>query len=355
MANSFCYQPFQKADKLMEEVSERAGTQAFAQIPEFASNPPKGGLESHQIIEQLDILATALDIQANTLDEWREHTIQLLLRPLVDEDEELEVTGDEYEESTKNQDEMFCYMQALRAAIADRHDALIGQENQLIVYEVKTALRLAREDKGPFPQKAIALLTIREELKPTKEMGSIRGIITDLRAVASSLRPSAENGSSRAKAELLIVEKELGKIRKQLSEQTKATVALEKEIDLFTLVMNARLEYYRQLQQVSDSVSPDVEPGKQLPEAKILLKETNLANKIATCKAKQRYLEHLKEQATNPEDLRVCVICRDTIEVGSITICGHQFCSECLLHWWHGKLSESDRESRGANILSSTS
>jgi E3 ubiquitin-protein ligase SHPRH len=330
----------------MRDVSGKAGTQAFIQIPEFASSPPKGGLESRWIVEQLDVLASALDAQANTLDEWREHTIQLLVQPLVDEDEGLEITGDEYEQSTKNQDEMFCYMQALRAVIADRHDALIGQENQLVLHEVKTALRLAREDQGPFPLKTITLLAIREELKPTKEMGSIRGIITELRALVTSLRPKAENGSSRAKAELLIVEKELSKIQKQLGEQTKATVALEKEVDLFTTVMNARLEYYRQLQQVSDSVSPDAEPDKR-PQVPMTLEiETYLASKIATFKAKQRYLEHLKEQATNPEEHRICVICRDPFEVGAITVCGHQFCRQCIWQWWRGKSSEPGRDSR---------
>jgi E3 ubiquitin-protein ligase SHPRH len=77
-------------------------------------------------VHSLDDLGTCLDAQANQIDEWREHLIQILLRPLVDEDDGLEVNGDEYEESTKLQDEVMVYVHALRTMIADRHKYLTG-------------------------------------------------------------------------------------------------------------------------------------------------------------------------------------------------------------------------------------
>lgn len=248
---------YRKADRLMKKVSKNATTQNFVQIPEFPTNPPSGGIESRRTIEQLDTLATALDDQANILDEWREKTIQFLLRPLVDEDHEgVELTGEEYEESTKTQDEVMVFVQALRAIIADRHDALTGQENALVAHEIKATLRLAKNGEGPFPEKTMELLTARQAIKPTKDMGSVRGIVAELRGLATSLRSDVENGSLRAQNELSIVEKQLSATQKQLSEQTRAITALEKEIELFTGVMNTRLEYYRQLQQVSDMVAP---------------------------------------------------------------------------------------------------
>jgi len=106
----------------MKRISKNAEIQAFVQIPEFPSSPPKGGIESRRIMEQLDALATALDAQANILDDWREQTVQFLLRPLVDEEDGVEITGDEYENSTKTQEEVMIFVQALRAVIADRHD-----------------------------------------------------------------------------------------------------------------------------------------------------------------------------------------------------------------------------------------
>jgi E3 ubiquitin-protein ligase SHPRH len=226
----------------MNSIARKASTETFVQIPELPTEPPIGGLESRRIMEQLDALATVLDAQANQLDEWRERTIQFLLRPLVDEDEGVEITGDEYEESTKTQDEVMVYLQALQTVIADRHQMLTGQDNKLIHHETKTALRIAKEGLGAFPEKTLELFNIRQELKPAKEMGSVRGIIAELRVLATSLKQDSERGNKRAQMELAIVEKQLRVTQKQLSEQTKVTTALEKEIELFTSVMNTRLE-----------------------------------------------------------------------------------------------------------------
>jgi E3 ubiquitin-protein ligase SHPRH len=318
----------------MGKISKRAKSQSFVEVPEFTTNLPKGGLESRRVMEQLDSLAIALDAQANTLDSWREETIQFLLRPLVDEDDEVEITGDEYEESTKTQDEVMVYVQALRAVIADRHDTLTGQENKLIEYEVKTALQLAKEYRGVFPQKTIELLTERQQMKTPKSMGSIRGIIAELRGLIASLRHDADNGNIRAQTELSIVETQLKAIQKQLTDQTKVTAALEKEIDLFTSVMNTRLEYYRQLQQVSDQVAPYNGLNNQRTINRFEADEEKLSRKIATAKAKRRYLDHLRMEATNPQDQRICVICRETFEVGALTVCGHQYCKDCIQMWW---------------------
>lgn len=322
----------------MKKVSKLASTQSFVEIPEFKSDVKNAGLESRRIIAHLETLATSLDAQANTLDEWREHTIQLLLRPLVDEEEGIEVTGEEYEESTKNQDEIFCYVQALRALISDRHDTLTGQENKLIHFETKTALRLAKDEQGPFPEKTLELLELREKLRVPRETGSIRGIVAEFRALATSLRPDSGIGSARVLQELSIVENQLNKTQKQLTLQTKATAALEKELELFTNVMNTRLEYYRQLQQVSDSVAPYEGPINDQVLKTLLDTEAKLSQKVATAKSKRRYLEHLRQEASNPQEQRICIICRETFEVGAITVCGHQYCKECIGEWWHSKL-----------------
>ncbi|KAH8646058.1 SNF2 family N-terminal domain-containing protein [Tricladium varicosporioides] len=325
---------YEKADRLMNKISKKASTQSFVQLPEFPLKIPKGGIESRRIMEKLDLLAMALDAQANQLDEWREQTIQFLLKPLVDEDEGNEITGDEYEESTKTQDEVMVYVQALRAVIADRHDALTGQENKLIEHEVKISLKLASEGRGAAPQKTIELLKARDAIKPPRGMGSIRGIVSELKALYNTLRVDAENGINRAQHELAIVENQLTTTHRQLTWQTKATIKLEKEIELFTKLMNARVEYYRQLQQVSDMVAPYEGRNNDMVLTKMQQEEEKLTHKVAAGKAKRRYLIHLRMESGNPEDQRICVICRENFEVGSLTVCGHQFCKECIHMWW---------------------
>ena len=87
-----------KADKLMSKLQRRAHMQQFVQIPELPTDLPKGGLESRKPTEQLEALTLVLNEQANIVDEWREKVIQFLIQPLVDEDDDVEITGEEYGE-----------------------------------------------------------------------------------------------------------------------------------------------------------------------------------------------------------------------------------------------------------------
>lgn len=279
----------------MSRVAQSAANQSFTVIPEIPTSPPSGGLESRRILERLDSLAEALDAQANVLDEWRETTIEFLLRPLVDDDSEgAEITGEEYEQSHKAQDEVVVYVQALRAVIADRHDAVTGQKNTLIAEETKRLLRLARKGEDAYPEKTIETLTVRAQVKPPDDLGSLRGIVAELRTLVNTLRLEVENGSSRANNELTLVKKQFVRTQQYLSEQTKANAGLEREIDLFTTAMNARLEYYKQLQAISDMVSPHEGPNNDTVIAKMLAEEEKISKKIATAKSKRRYLEHLR-------------------------------------------------------------
>ncbi|KFY37145.1 hypothetical protein V495_07337 [Pseudogymnoascus sp. VKM F-4514 (FW-929)] len=317
----------------MERLAKRASSEDFLSIPEFKLKVQKGGIESKKLFEQLDKLAAALDAQANQLDEWRETTIQSLLQPLVDEEEAIEMTGEEYLHSTELQQEIVIYVLALRAVIEDRHDALSGQENQLVKHEVKTAIAQAKADDGPLPELTLELLKARAEIKPSITLGSIRGILSDLKTLSSELKLEVTKGSSRAAYELEIVEQNMTIVRKHLDAQNKAVAALRQEIDEFTTLMNLRVEYYRQLQQISDMVLPLEEDAPANLSQTLLETEKKLAAKVATSSSKLRYLVHLKEESTAGMEARECLICVAPFENGLLTVCGHLFCKECMGLW----------------------
>lgn len=367
---------FRKNTKPMERLAKKASSEDFLSIPEFHIKTHKGGIESIRLLEQLDGLAAALDAQANQLDVWRETTIQNLLQPLVDEEGAIEMTGEEYLQSTELQQEIVIYVLALRAVIEDRHDALTGQENQLVKHEVKVAIKQAKDDieqaeaedaeaivyqaeaeqakavvdqaetdveadiemaeagKWSLPRRTLELLQARAELKPLKAMGSVKGILSELKTLSSQLRMDAGKGSSRAANELAIVERNMAIVRPHLEKQLKAVTALRQEIDGFTSLMNLRVEYYRQLQQISDMVLPLGEDSP--PDLSITLLETEqkLGAKIATNSSKLRYLVHLKEESTTDAEARECLICTSPFENGLLTVCGHIFCKECMGLWF---------------------
>ncbi|KAI9772245.1 MAG: hypothetical protein M1840_000994 [Geoglossum simile] len=324
-----------KVGRLMKVVGRKANSQAFIDIPEGIPSVQSGGIESRKLLESFEALVGALNVQANQLDEWRESVVQLLLRPLVDEDDGIEVQGDEYETSTKEQDSLYVYMEALRAAVADRHDALTGQTNFLVQEGVKFIVDNAKNGKGPLPRLLLDLLAVRLRLKPGNDNPSMRSMVTDMRALSATLRWQGEGGSTRARAELAIVEKKLANFQTFMRNQTKAIAGLEQELELFRSTMNARLEYYRQLQQISDTVAP-LENKKQRPDAteRMLGSEEKSGSKIASLKAKHKYLINLRHESSNQEAQRTCVICQQMFEIGALTVCGHQYCKECIRLWW---------------------
>lgn len=93
-----------QATRLMDVVQKKANAQAFVEIPPFESLGGGGGIESRRIFEAMDELSEQLDNQAALIDEWREKLIQLLLKPLVDSEDDQELKGDEFEVSVEEQE-----------------------------------------------------------------------------------------------------------------------------------------------------------------------------------------------------------------------------------------------------------
>ena len=327
-----------KADSFMSIVRNKTVGQAFTEIPNFGISSLTGGIESRNVLARLADLCETLNEQAEQVDEWREKMIEMLLLPLVDQ-EDNELQGDEYETSTKQQDEVYVYMEALRAVVADRHDALTGQTNFLIRGEMATALQQAKRREGHSPELMQRLLAERSKAKPKNELGSVRGIITELRSLKVTLRAQEERGSSRAATEIAMINKALDALQLDSARQSKAVISLEKELELFRDTMNARLEYYRQLQTISDTVAPYEEDMDNEALQTMLLKfvtnETKLQEKIAALKARGRYLMHLRTESTAENVQRKCIICQEAFEIGALTSCGHSYCKECLRLWWN--------------------
>ncbi|KAK5993198.1 putative ATP-dependent helicase [Cladobotryum mycophilum] len=327
----------QKATRLMIQVSQKANEQSFAEVPELVVGGERG-IETGRIIDNLETLCGDLNTQANVIDMWREQAIQLLLQPLIDEEESIETTGEELADSTRVQDELMVYVQALRAVIVDRHEALSGQANELVRHETETSMRLARNGDGPAPDKLLELFHFRAEARPTNAQVSMRGIISEFRSLKLTLsrepREGEEERPPRGVLEAKIAGDMLKNTQQLLKEQTEAAVALESEIEGFKRVMNARLEYYRQLQAVSDSVLPYEGPKTEVAITRAKKAVDDVHRRLLSAQAKYRYLLNLKETGSKSNEPRMCVICQTPFTIGVLTVCGHQFCKECMMMWF---------------------
>ncbi|PYI09031.1 hypothetical protein BO78DRAFT_427626 [Aspergillus sclerotiicarbonarius CBS 121057] len=325
---------------LMKVIKEKSQKRQFVTIPNMEPRLYSTGLEGRRVLERFEDFCEAMNQHAAQYESWRQTMIKFLSQSLIDQEDESELEGDEYEKSTKHQDEMYVYMEALRAMFADRHDCLTGQKNVLIAHEVKGGIVQAQKGEGPSPILFLEVMNIRSNMKPDPQLGSLRGIISELRSLTTSLEWQANEGSSRARAELEIINLVLKNASQMAGEQSKAASGLEREVELFRDTMNTRLEYYRQLQQISDTVAPYDEEsvGKPLDEdlfSSKLRKESIIDGKISALRAKRRYLIHLRDESGSDDSSRICVICQSGFEVGVLTVCGHKYCKDCLRLWWH--------------------
>lgn len=326
-----------KAELLMGTISEKAANQSFVAIPSIESKDELRGIESRSIVLKSSELLVLLEDQASHLDEWRERLIKLLLLPLVDE-EDTSLKGDEYEASTKQQDELYVYMNILRAVVGDRHETLTGQTSLLVDYEMNLALDQANRGEGYSPALMQELLRIRAKFRLIDKTASLRGVVTQLRDLKTTLRSQVERGNTRAAAEVVMINIVLQNLNTISIEQTKVVTHLSRELELFKDTMNSRLEYYRQLQQISDSVAPyDVDfSGEALATTLSNMQEAEekFQTHIKTINARGRYLLHLRDDANVTNSHRLCIICQQPFEIGVLTSCGHSYCVECLRLWW---------------------
>ncbi|KAK6080242.1 SNF2 family domain-containing protein [Seiridium cupressi] len=319
-----------KASLYMTKLSQKANTQSFVDIPEFQCHL-RAGLETRRHLEEYQELVGVLNEQAEFVDEWREEVIQLLLKPLVDQEVD-EITGEEYENSTKIQDDLMVYTTILRAAISDRQDALSGLVNERTKHEVKIYKQQAKHGEGSSPEKFLELLALRDQVKPRAEHGSLRAVVVELRELATKLQGDT---TDRSTVELRIVRELQKLIHEETTKQTKTNADLEKELNFFTSAMNARVEYYRQLQAVSDTVANWEREESDDDEALMrgLVDEAAKAQqKMEAAIATQRYQVHLKNQSQGPSK-KTCPICTDTYTVGVLTPCTHEFCADCIKTW----------------------
>lgn len=280
-----------KATRLMNKVSRKASDQKFVEIPELLVKTERG-IQSGRIIDDLEVLYAELNEQANTIDEWRESVIQLLLKSLLDEEDGIETTGEELMDSAKIQDELMIYVQAIRAIIADRQDSMSGQTNEMVKFETQKSLRMARDGEGPAPEKLLELMEMRARRKPQTTDISMRAAISEFRSLVSKLS-NEEHRTQRNTVEHSIAVEHLQATQAALAEQSKIITALELEVERFTATMNARLEYYRHLQSVSDSVLPYERAKTEEALEKFVKTEEELQSKLASGVAKHRYREFL--------------------------------------------------------------
>ncbi|KAH9068111.1 SNF2 family N-terminal domain-containing protein [Lactarius deliciosus] len=332
--------PEESAMRAMAQLGTNIGKRKLVEKDILIEVPycPRGGILSTHLLEEADeLIDRVLNEHSRVLWEWRSRIYELLTQKLTASNDEGEADGQEYSRTLETQGEAETYLQAYAMLLADRREVLSAERTILAVHDAKERKRR----KTTAAVNAIAgdepnadIFTEDIELQPEHEdtrkallekfMGrAVKSIVVDLSAVAAKITKDDD-------PEKILAREGASSLRRFMSAQATLNNQIEADLALFRKAFNERILYFRQLQEISDSVR-DAEWGD----------EAELERKINTGRARQRFLAHLSEaqDAGEGEVEEGCILCGNEFIRGYITQCAHVFCEDCMKSWLlrHGK------------------
>lgn len=297
-----------------------------------------GNSKVKEILTQVSHLIHELNLQADYIRALIENLQLVLCNPLMSD--ERNPNGSEYGKSLDDQEQASMLMLVITQLLIDRSNATIEQKAK--IDEVRKNQEKDLRVEARRISDRVLLRQLQENMKKLKPQSkySFEELLQDTRIIQNEL-----DGSNSAQASLF---QDICDILRVVFENEKnSQEVLHKEMNSYNAVFNARVEYFKQLQQISDSVEAKHYATTQDDlQAMIIDAETStLMIQFAAAKrkltkgvSKFRYLSTLiskgdEEEGEQKNRQDECVICQSLISVGSLTPCGHKFCKACLDEW----------------------
>ncbi|KAG6895597.1 hypothetical protein C0992_000477 [Termitomyces sp. T32_za158] len=287
--------------------------------------------------ESSAIIQNVLNEQSALLWEWRTHMTALLTQKLASSEDTPD--GEEYQRTLDNQGEAETYIKSYSALLSDRRQALINERTLLAAHDVRekklrqtkaaanafTAALLELPSKTnedgtePQPEHEVLhaqLLQKRKDLLKLLNKRSIKSVLVDLNAAATRIARETD-------PEKVALKELVAQLRQLLKDETALMDKLDADLLLIQKAFNQRILYFRQLQEISDTVA-EVEWEDTILNALVqaTVERDGLDAEINKSRARHRYLETLAKKKDNgllDEDDECCILCRCEFVRGFIT------------------------------------
>ncbi|KAH7911867.1 SNF2 family N-terminal domain-containing protein [Hygrophoropsis aurantiaca] len=310
-----------------------------------------GALTSSDLVDEAnEIIDETLNEQSQLLWQWRTRIYELLTQKLAASGDQAD--GEEYSRTLDIQGEAETLLQAYAAILADRREAIIAERTLLAAHDArerkmrrtKAALAAAQvmpdlqipDDVDVQPQHEVLHKDLAEQRKALRDQfagRALKSIMVDLMAVTGS---RIKNPKTR-EMEKTIAKNAATKLRSLIAHHVSLQDQLDTDLSQLRKIFNVRILYFRQLQEISDSVSEVIWEGGVVAAIEASeAEQIELEGKINTGRARQRYLDHLaknKEDGIMDEDDETCILCRCDFKRGFVTQCAHIFCEGCMKAW----------------------
>lgn len=288
--------------------------------------------KSSALVDLVLKLAHQLNTQAAKINNFVARLHELLLRPLLTTEKSPD--GEEYENSIQDQDQASCLLLVISQLLMDRSNCVLEQKTKITEIIKQQDKDFKLEAQRVSDRKYLKLLqNERVQVRPIQTV-SFEEYLQDARLLESELPAIArENLQNVSQVLRVVFENEkrcIGLLQKTLSAR-------------FNAVFNARVEYFKQLQQISDSVEAKTysfnqeelsAPAIDAEFDSLFLSLAGARNRLVRGMSRYKYLTTLGPKSeVKDEDEVTCIICQLAITTGSLTSCGHRFCKVCLEMW----------------------
>ncbi|EGN92623.1 hypothetical protein SERLA73DRAFT_79438 [Serpula lacrymans var. lacrymans S7.3] len=356
------YEAAEKIRKDLLKATEESATRAMAYLKLHATGSgvnekalmiqtpyiDNGGIRTAHLFEEAnEIIEYILNEQTTLLWQWRTRIHTLLTEKLSAGNDEAD--GQEYSRTLETQGDAEICLQAYATLLADRREVLVAERTLLASHDAKekksrntNASKAAAEatpeleipeDVDLQPQHEVLHQELSEKRKDLLEQSrgrAIKSIMVDLTTVAARIINDKD-------PEKTIARDAISRLRSLIATQGSLMDKLDADLVKLRKAFNERILYFRQLQEISDTVAEvSWETGLTHAMEICLAEHLNLDTKIKTGRARQRYLNHLaknKEEGKVDEDDETCILCRCEFTRGFITQCAHVFCEGCMKAW----------------------
>ncbi|KAF9103870.1 hypothetical protein BGX29_002817 [Mortierella sp. GBA35] len=336
--------PESKFDRISAQAKDAIDNLAINSDFMIPASEYHGGIVMSRYLDELDAVRGLLNLQLEILGRWRQDLVSRLTQPLMQDGEE----GEQYQYSIDLQHTLESYLHYYKRMLLLRRDLVTGTKE--VIVKVVADAESQRERESMIKRRENRVRRFRrvdgveeprgeEDLdkRLEKEMDGLiaPGLATTLRSIRLDIK-SLSSDFNMPVVERQVAESEELRLKDEQSKQVKLIAELEKEMSGFRTLTAARTAYYRQLQEISDTVR-DIESADPQEDIHICLREElSQQREIVRWESKLRYLDNIattSKKEMQSEDDRLCLVCRSQYDRGLITECGHVFCEHCLLEW----------------------
>lgn len=269
-----------------------------------------------------------LNDQSLQFNELMGRLLDIAYKPIIKEYDgsDDDKKAEEYATSIKEQDEIFSILASLELLLQNR-ETFIQSEEELILPK---RLIPVDQDVSEYYAKLLSQLKLVSGT-------TLKSVFMELRNVQVIKTISAQHQNKRNSENFI---EHMLSYENLLPELLTENRKIRESIKKINTIYNTKLEYYSDLQKISDSLISLKELDTPSRNGIIrsvkgnVLYQQNLS-RIATIESRYKYLSNLMMlQNTNEENKDIfCTICLGQINTGAMLKCGHYFCQRCILSW----------------------